>query len=69
MSLGKYWTKFILYKINKNIFQKLQLNELKNTDVVIGWYKQIKDKNLYKFATADIKEFYPFIKLCLLKMT
>lgn len=69
MSLGKYWTKFILYKINKYIFQKLQLNELKNTDVVIGWYKQIKDKNLYKFATSDIKEFYPFIKLCLLKMT
>ena len=31
------------------------------------WFKQIKNKHLYKFATFDIKEFYPSIKECLLK--
>ena len=30
-----------------------------------GWFKQIKNKNLYKFATSDIKEFYPSIRECL----
>ena len=28
----------------------------------------MKNKNLYKFATSDIKEFYPSIKKCLLKI-
>ena len=27
----------------------------------------MKNKHLYKFATFDIKEFYPSIKECLLK--
>ena len=35
---------------------------------VLDWFKQIKNKHLYKFATFDIKEFYPSIKECLLKM-
>ena len=59
--------KLILDKINKKISQKFELNQWKNTDVVIGWFKQIKNKNLYKFAAFDIKEFYPSITECLLK--
>ena len=60
-------SKLILDKINKKISQKFELNQWKNTDVVTDWFKQIKNKNLYKFATFDIKEFYPSIKECLLK--
>ena len=40
---------------------------MKNTNIVIGWFKQIKNKHLYKFATFDIKEFYPSITERLLK--
>ena len=54
-------------KINKKINQKFELNQWRNTDIVIGWFKQIKNKHLYKFTTFDIKEFYPPIKECLLK--
>ena len=54
-------------KINKKISQKFELNEWKNTDIVLDRFKQIKIKHLYKFATFDIKEFYPSIKECLLK--
>ena len=43
------------------------LNQQKSTDVVIDWFKQIKNKNLFKFETSDIKELYPSIKECLLK--
>ena len=55
-------SKLILDKINKKISQKFELNQYKNTDVVTDWLKQIRNKNLYKFETFDIKEFY-----CLLK--
>ena len=60
-------SKLILDKISKKISQKFELNQWKNTDVVTDWFKQIKNKNLYKFATFDIKEFYPSIKECLLQ--
>ena len=42
-------------------------NHWKNTDIVIDWFKQIKNKYLYECATFDIKEFYPSIKECLFK--
>ena len=35
-------SKLILDKINKKISQKFELNQCKNTDLVIGWLKQIK---------------------------
>ena len=40
---------------------------MKNTDVVVDWFKQIKNKTLRKFAAFDIKEFYLSIKECLFK--
>ena len=52
-------SKLILDKINKKISQKFELNQWENTDVVIDWFKQIKNENLCKFAALDIKEFYP----------
>ena len=60
-------SKLILDKINKKISQKFELNQWKNTDIVLDWFKQTKNKHLYKFATFDIKKFYPSIKECLLK--
>ena len=60
-------SKLILDKINKKISQKFELNQWKNTNILLDWFKQMKNKHLYKFATFDIKEFYPSIKECLLK--
>ena len=40
-------SKLILDKINKKISQKFELNQCKNTDVVIGWLKQIKKLNVF----------------------
>ena len=34
---------------------------------VTDWFKQMKNKNLYKFATFAIKDFYPSIKEFLVK--
>ena len=59
--------KLILDKINKKISPKFVPNQWENTDIVIDWFKQIKKKHLYKFATFDIKQFYPSIKECQLK--
>ena len=61
--------RLILDKINQKISQKFELNQWKNTDTVVDWFKQIKKKHLHKFATFDIKEFYRSIKECLLKNT
>ena len=60
-------SKLILDHINNKISQKFELNQRKNTNIVIDWFKQIKNKHLYKFATFDIKEFYPSIVERLLK--
>ena len=60
-------SKLILDKINKKIIQKSELNQQTNTDVVIDWFKQTKNKNFYKFATFDIKELFSSTKECLLK--
>ena len=59
--------KLILDKINKKISPKFVLNQWENTDIVIDWFKQIKKKYLYTFATFDTKQFYPSIKECQLK--
>ena len=48
-------SKLILDKINKKISQKFELNQWKNTGIVLDWFKQIKNKHLYKFVTFDIK--------------
>ena len=38
------------------------LNEWKNTESVINWFKNIPNKHLYKFLMFDIKDIYPSIK-------
>ena len=41
---------------------KLKKNEWKSTSSVILWFRNIKEKHLYKFLIFDIKDIYPSIK-------
>ena len=43
------------------------LNQQRNTDTVIDWFKGIRNKHLCKFVVFDINEFYPSIAENLLK--
>ena len=37
------------------------LNQWRNTDTVIFWFKGVRNKHLCKFVVFGIKEFYPYI--------
>ena len=54
-------SKTILDKIDVNLHNLLHLNQWKNTQGVIGWFKGIDNKQYYKFIMFDIKDFYPSI--------
>ena len=60
-------SKSILDHINTKLRTSLGVNQWKNTTEVINWFKDIQNKNQYKFAMFDIKDFYPSIKEELLK--
>ena len=51
----------ILDKINHQLRNSLRINQLKDTSEVIEWFLKVPDKNRYKFAIFDIKDFYPSI--------
>ena len=55
-------SKHILQNINTTLSEKIKVNEWKNTESVINWFKNIPNKHLYKFLMFDIKDFYPSIK-------
>ena len=59
-------SKVILENINKELRNKLQLQQWNNTTAVINWFKKIEDKNKYKFMIFDIKDFYSSISRKLL---
>ena len=59
-------SKIIVSKINQNLRKALKLNQWDNTTTVINWFKNIQDKNKYKFMIFDIKDFYPSISKKLL---
>ena len=48
-------------KINVNLRNSLHLNQWKNTQEVIDWFKGIDSKQWNKFIMFDIKDFYPSI--------
>ena len=54
-------SKNILDKINHQLLDSLIINHWKDTSEVIEWFLKIPDKNMYKFAIFDIKDFYPSI--------
>ena len=58
--LGKIG-KLILEKANKYLADLLSLNEWKNSDMVINWFRLIKNKSQCAFIQLDIMEFYPSI--------
>ena len=54
-------SKTTLDKINVNLRNSLHLNQWKNTQEVIDWFKGIDNKQHCKFIMFDIKDFYPSI--------
>eukprot|EP00111_Clytia_hemisphaerica_P006802 TCONS_00019646-protein len=60
-------SKSILDKINKELKNNLQINQWKNTNEVIQWFKNIPQKETKTFTVFDIKDFYPSITENLLK--
>ena len=62
-------SKFILQATNKEIRHKFNLDQWKNTEDVIDWFKSINEKQHCKFVIFDIKDFYPSIKESLLKQS
>ena len=51
----------ILDKVNKVIIESTNLNQWKNTDIVIKWFKTIENKRETSFIIFDIESFYPSI--------
>ena len=45
------------------------MNQWKNREEVIDWFKSINEKQLWRFVIFDIKDFYPSIKESLLKQS
>ena len=54
-------SKIILDKINSNLRKILNLNQWKNTQNVIEWFGNIKEKHRHSFISLDIVDFYPSI--------
>ena len=54
-------SKVTLDKINLNLRNATKVNQWKNTNEVISWFKSIKNKQNFKFISFDIKDFYPTI--------
>ncbi len=53
--------KIILDKINSNLRKIVNLNQWKNTQNVIEWFGNIKEKHRHSFISFDIVDFYPSI--------
>ena len=51
----------ILKNINKELRNKLQLQQCNNTTAVINRFKKIENKSKYKFMIFGIKKFYSSI--------
>ena len=54
-------SKQLVEKINRNVRETTHLQQWKNTQAVIGWFSDLKDKSDKTFIKFDIVEFYPFI--------
>ena len=58
--IGKI-SKSILENINRNLPERLQVNQWRNSESVIKWFYSIENKSQCKFIQLDITEFYPSI--------
>ena len=59
-------SKAILEKVIAEVTKASQLNQWRNTDTVINWFKNIKYKGQSRFIKFDVVEFYPSISETLL---
>ena len=60
-------SKVVLDDINSKLTESLGVNQWKNSDNVIEWFKNIQNKSMYTFTIFDIKDFYPSITETLLE--
>ena len=58
--IGKI-SKHYIETINNTIREKTQVNQWRNTKLVIEWFKAIKNKSKCSFIKFDIVDFYPSI--------
>ena len=58
--LGKV-SKIILDCINQEIRSSTNVNQWRNSQSVINWFKEIERKSRYNFVSFDIVEYYPSI--------
>ena len=63
--MGKI-SKCILDRINVKVREETKFLQWRNTNSVIKWFKEIKNKKKCKFLKFDIAEFYPSISKKLL---
>ena len=56
-------SKCILEANNKELTQKLDMNQRKHREDVIDWFKGIKEKHPHKFVIFDINDFYPSLQI------
>ena len=54
--IGKI-SKLILGKVNKVVIESTELNQWKNTDIVIEWFNRIENKGETSFIIFDIESF------------
>ena len=59
-------SKVILDRMNKELKEKLKVNQWKSNKDVIKWFSAITNKKEHTFTVFDIKDFYPSIKESLL---
>ena len=54
-------SKNILDDINQKLRDILKINQWKNTQGVVDWFKNLQNKKKMNFVVFDIENFYPFI--------
>lgn len=54
-------SKKILQRINAKVVAAAELNQWKNSNAVIDWFKAIPNKPSHSFVTFDVVDFYPSI--------
>ena len=54
-------SKQLLDRINKDLQAEMKVNQWKNTNSVIKWFKKIENKESCRFLQFDIESFYPSI--------
>ena len=59
-------SKMILENINKELLNKLQLQQWNSTTAVINWFKKNEKRNKYNFMIFDVKDYYSSIRKKLL---